>query len=231
MDRIHQTSEDSFAEQLRSFEAPGIVAILIIVFTGNIVFPNMVALPVGAVLVLIWAKLSRTPWREIGYQKPKNWITTIAVGIIFGVAFKFIMKVLVMPLFGADPINRSYHFLAGNRELLPAAIWTMLMAGFGEETVFRGFMFERLGKLLGGGRMAKISIVLFTSAWFALSHYANQGWTGVEQAAITGLVFGSIFATTRRIWMIMIAHAVFDLTALGIIYWNLETAIAHLVFK
>lgn len=231
MDRIHQTSEDSFAEQLRSFEAPGIVAILIIVFTGNIVFPNMVALPVGAVLVLIWAKLSRTPWREIGYQKPKNWITTIAVGIIFGVAFKFIMKVLVMPLFGADPINRSYHFLAGNRELLPAAIWTMLMAGFGEETVFRGFMFERLGKLLGDGCMAKISIVLFTSAWFALSHYANQGWTGVEQAAITGLVFGSIFATTRRIWMIMIAHAVFDLTALGIIYWNLETAIAHLVFK
>jgi membrane protease YdiL (CAAX protease family) len=183
------------------------------------------------VLVLIWAKLSRTPWREIGYQKPKNWITTIAVGIIFGVAFKFIMKALVMPLFGADPINRSYHFLAGNRELLPAAIWTMLMAGFGEETVFRGFMFERLGKLLGDGCMAKISIVLFTSAWFALSHYANQGWTGVEQAAITGLVFGSIFATTRRIWMIMIAHAVFDLTALGIIYWNLETAIAHLVFK
>jgi hypothetical protein len=29
----------------------------------------------------------------------------------------------------------------------------------------------------------------------------------------------------------MIAHAAFDLTALAIIYWNLEAAVAHLIFK
>jgi hypothetical protein len=31
--------------------------------------------------------------------------------------------------------------------------------------------------------------------------------------------------------MLMIAHASFDLTAVAIIYWNLETRVAHLVFK
>jgi hypothetical protein len=54
---------------------------------------------------------------------------------------------------------------------------------------------------------------------------------GVQQATVTGLVFGAIFAITSRIWMLMVAHAAFDVTALAIIYWNLESDVAHLVFK
>ena len=104
-------------------------------------------------------------------------------------------------------------------------------AGFGEETIFRGYLFERLGKLFGTGASAKVLIVLLTSAVFALGHYANLGLPGVEQAMITGLVFGAIFAVTGRIWMVMCAHAAFDLPAVAIIYWNLEAAVAHLVFK
>jgi membrane protease YdiL (CAAX protease family) len=48
---------------------------------------------------------------------------------------------------------------------------------------------------------------------------------------ITGLVFGTIFAVTRQIWIVMCAHAAFDLTAIAIIYWNIEADVAHLVFK
>ena len=66
---------------------------------------------------------------------------------------------------------------------------------------------------------------------FALGHYSNLGLHGVEQVMITGLVFGTIFAITGRIWMVMCAHAAFDLTAVAIIYRNLETTVAHLVFK
>jgi len=29
----------------------------------------------------------------------------------------------------------------------------------------------------------------------------------------------------------MFAHAAFDLTAIALIYWNLESAVAHFVFK
>jgi hypothetical protein len=41
---------------------------------------------IGAILVLLWARLSRTSWREIGYVRPKSWISALAVGIAFGVA-------------------------------------------------------------------------------------------------------------------------------------------------
>ncbi len=106
----------------------------------------------------------------------------------------------------------------------------IVVAGFGEETVFRGYLFERLGKYLGAGTRAKVITVLITSGWFALLHYSVQGLSGVEQATITGLVFGGIFAVTGRIFPLMVAHAAFDLTALAIIYWDVESEVAHLLW-
>jgi membrane protease YdiL (CAAX protease family) len=193
---------------------------------------NLVVAPLSAILVLVWAHWSRTPWHEIGYVRPRSWIRGLAAGIAFGSAFKLLMKAIVMPLLGADPINQAYHYLVGNTAALPGALFAMIAgAGFGEETLFRGYMFERLGKLFGSGVSAKTSIVLLTAALFGLAHYPVQGLAGAEQGAIFGLVFGAIFAVTGRLWMLMCAHAAFDLTALAIIYWNLEGTVAHLIFK
>lgn len=227
-------SEDRFAARLRGFGPLGILAILLILFTGNVDVGKMVILPVGAILVLVWARLSRTPWRQLGYVRlrPKSGVLTVAAGIVFGVAFKLLMKAVVMPLLGADPVNRAYHFLAGNPGLIPAALFSMIVsAGFGEETIFRGYMFERFGKLFGSSARAKTAIVLITSVSFGLGHYRVQGLAGAEQATIVGLAFGAIFAATGRIWMLICAHAAFDLTAYAIIYWNLESDVAHLVFR
>lgn len=223
-------SDDSFAQALRGFGPIGIIAILIIFLSGN-VFISTIVVPLGGILVVLWIRFSHTPWREIGFVRPKNWIVTVAFGHAFGITFKLIMKAIVMPLLKADPINQSYHYLAGNTAMLPAAIWAMFVAGFAEETVFRGYMFERFGKLFGSGVWSKLFIVLITSILFGLSHYRNQGFTGVEHATIFGLVFGTIFAITSRIWLLIVAHVAFDLAALAIIYWDFEYEVAHLIFK
>jgi len=216
--------------QLRGFGPVGIVAFAAIVLSGTITV-GRVAVPLSALLALIWAWGSGTPWSAMGYVRPANWIGGIAAGIAIGVALKFVMKAAVMPMFGADPINRAYQDLAGNRALLPAAVWMMIVAGFGEETVFRGFLFERFGALLGRRRGATAAIVILTSVLFALAHVADQDLPGAEQAAITGLVFGSIFAATGSLWIPIWAHTAFDLTALAMIYWGLESPIAHLIFR
>jgi len=220
-----RTTEDRFAEGLRGFGPPGILAMLVIT-AGNFLAP------LSAVLVLVWAQLSRTPWREIGYVRPKSWIGGLAVGIVLGVALKFLLKSVVMPLLGANPINPTYHNLVGNTAMAVPFIFVLIVkAGFGEETYFRGYLFERLGKLLGRSLGAKVMTVLVTSVFFGSLHYFDQGLAGAEQATITGLVFGTIFAVTGRIWMLMCAHTAFDLTALAIIYWNVESTAAHLIFK
>ena len=224
--RAGLASGDRVAARLRGFGPLGLLAILVIL-AGN-----MVVAPLSAVLVLAWAYRSHTPWREIGYARPDSWTRSLAFGIAFGVAFKFLMKAIVMPLLGADPVNQAYHYLAGNTAALPGILYAVIIgAGFGEETVFRGYLFERFGKLFGLGVGAKIAIVLLTSLWFGLLHYPVQGLAGVEQATILGLVFGTIFAVTGRIWMLMFAHAAFDVTAVLLIYWDLESSVAHLVFK
>ena len=216
---------DRFADALRGFGPVGIFAMFVIV-------AGQVVAPLSALLVLAWVKLSRTPWREIGYVRPQSWIGSLVIGIAVGVVLKFLLKLIVMPLLGADPINQAYHYLAGNPTAsAPLVLQMIITAGFGEETFFRGYMFERLGKLIGQSLSAKVVTVLVTSVIFASLHYFDQGLAGAQQATITGLVFGTIFAVTGRIWMLMCAHAAFDLNALAIIYWNLETAVAQLIFK
>jgi len=220
------TFDDPVAAALRGFGPLGILAILVIL-AGNLILA-----PLSAVLVLLWAKRSRTPWREIGYVRPRSWIGGLVVGIVVGVVLKLLLKAIVMPLLGAPPINQVYHYLAGNEAAaVPFAFQLIVAAGFGEETFFRGYMFDHLGKLIGQSVAAKVVTVLATSVFFGALHYFDQGAPGVQQATIVGLVFGTIFAITGRIWMLICAHAAFDLTALAIIYWDVESAVAHSIFK
>ncbi|HEY7980153.1 MAG TPA: CPBP family intramembrane glutamic endopeptidase [Candidatus Eremiobacteraceae bacterium] len=220
------TTDDRFAASLRGFGLAGILAILVILASV------LIAVPISAILVLAWVELSKTPWSKIGYVRPKSWLGTVAIGVAFGIAFKLFMKSIVMPLLGVDPINHTYHYLVGNPIALPAILLSVIViGGFCEETVFRGYLFERLGTLFGGGLGAKALTVLITTGLFASAHFHDQGLAGVQQAIFTGAVFGTIFAATGQIWMLMIAHAAFDVTAIAIIYWNLESQIAHLFFK
>jgi membrane protease YdiL (CAAX protease family) len=212
--------------RLRSFGPAGLLAMVVIPFAGTAA--------IGAILVLVWARLTHTPLRELGFVAPRSWARALAVGVSFGVVFKLVMKALVMPLFGADPVNHAYHYLAGNAGASALmAGFVIVSGGFGEETVYRGFLFERFCKLFGSrtGAAARPLALLVTSLWFAAVHYTDQGLAGVEQALVTGLVFGMIFMMTRSLVIPMLAHAAFDLTAIAMIYWGLETRVAQFVFR
>ncbi len=214
---------DPFAAALRGFGPVGLLAMVVIYF-GNAPLP-----PLSGLLVLAWAWRSRTPWRDIGFARPRSWPAAILAGIALGILLKLVMKALVMPLLGAPPVNPAFHHLAGNAAALPAALYLVLAAGFGEEAFFRGFLFERFGRLLGARPAATAAIIAITSLWFGLEHVGNQGLPGFEQALIVGLVFGAVYALTGRLWMLIAAHAAFDLAALAIIYWDVETEVAHAV--
>src|SRR5207244_4484475 len=101
--------------------------------------------PLGAILAMLWTWQSRTPWREIGFVRPRSWVRTIAAGVLLGVWLKLLLKAVVMPLLGAPPFNPAFQYLVGNRVALPSMVFDVIFgAGFGEELVFRGFLFHRL---------------------------------------------------------------------------------------
>jgi uncharacterized protein len=217
--------DDAFARELRGFGAVGLLAMLAVI-GGNFVFP-----PLSAVLALVWARRALVPWRDLGYVRPRSWLATIVWGVALGGALKLLLKTVVMPLLGAPPINPAFQELVGNTALaVPFAFRLIVVAGWGEEAFFRGYLFERLGALWGRGAPAKLATILATTAFFAALHALEQGVPGVQQAAITGLVFGGVYAATGRIWPLVVAHAAFDLTALVIIWGGWERALATLFF-
>lgn len=65
---------------------------------------------------------------------------------------------------------------------------------------------------------------------FASAHLIDQGIPGAAQAVMTGLTFGTAYLLLGRLWPIMAAHAAYDVTAILLIYWNLETRVAHFLF-
>lgn len=208
--------DDRFAARLRGFGLAGLSALAVIYF-GSVLIP-----PLGALLVLAWAWRSRTPWQEIGLSRPPSWLATVALGIALGVGLRLLMKYWVMPLLGAPTVNPAFQHLAGNTAALPSAILMMgFVAAFGEELVMRGFMFERLTRLLGRGRSSLTLIVLATSIVFGLGHYPLQGLAGAQNATLMGLVFGTLYALTGRLWLPVIVHAAFNLAGLAMIYFSL----------
>jgi len=215
-----------FPERLRGFGPIGIIAFLI-VFAGALVF-----MPIAAAVILLWAWLSKTPWRDIGFARPRSWIGGLAIGLALGVGLKIATKAFVLPLLGAPPINAAFHNLAGNLDAtLDLAAYAIYGAGFAEELVFRGYLFERGKRLFGDSALATFATVAFTTALFAVAHW-QQGIYGIANAGLVGLVLAVTYLICkRRLWVPMVTHAAFDLTAAAMIYYDAETAVSHLIFK
>lgn len=211
------------AARLRGFGATGSLSIVLILVTGNLL---------GAALVFVWAAASGTSLSELGFVRPRSWVTDAIRGIIGGVALKVFLKSVVMPMLGLGAINQTYHYVAGNAAVLPGLLLFVIVGGgLGEETIWRGFMFQRVKSLLDGSAWETIATVAITTVLFASAHLLEQGWPGAIQAVFTGAVFGTTYARVRRIWPVVIAHAAFDIAAVLMIYWNLEEPTAHLFFR
>src|SRR5262249_35868963 len=157
--------------------------------------------------------LSRTPLSAIGLTRAPKWTATIVGGIALGVVLKLLLKAIVMPLVGAPDTNAAYHYLVGNTAALPGIVATVVIsAGIVEEVFYRGYIFERMRTLFGPRSGSAIAAILISTVLFAAAHYRDQGLTGVEQAVVTGVVFGGLYAWRKELWIVMITHAAFDLT-------------------
>ena len=215
-------TEISLGSRLREVGPLGIAAAILIVAA------NLTIAPLGAIIVLAWRWIVGVSWRDLGFRAPRSWILTLIIGFAGGILFKLLMKALVIPLLGGPDINVAYHFVEGNRPAVIQMILTSVIAGgFGEEILYRGFLFERLERALGKSAASKIAIVLLTTALFASIHIPEQGPYGAVQAAFTGLTFATVYAVTRSLWLPIILHAAFDVTAVVMIYLGMESAVAH----
>jgi len=102
----------------------------------------------------------------------------------------------------------------GTTDGLPLAFAISLLAGFGEEMIFRGVVFRLFEEGFG-----TTVAVLLSGALFGALHAANPGATLASTAAIAveaGVLLAAVYALTRSLWIPIALHFAWNFTEGGI---------------
>ena len=102
----------------------------------------------------------------------------------------------------------------GTTDGLPLAFAISLLAGFGEEMIFRGVVFRLFEEGFG-----TTAAVLLSGALFGALHALNPGATLASSAAIAveaGVLLAAAYALTRSLWIPIALHFAWNFTEGGI---------------
>lgn len=210
--------------------------------------PGWFALELASFAAIFWADaagyvpLSKTPfllaagwgfmrsrgvtWRSVGLALPRAWPRTLALGVAAGAAMFvlefFVTQELLAVLTGGYPDLHEFDELVGNAKLLAIYLaLNLVLAGFGEELVWRGYALPRVAELLGGERRAWLAALVLVNAGFGLAHL-YQGLTGVIETTLAGILFGALYlATGRNLMAPIAAHFVSNCIDFTVIYLGL----------
>jgi CAAX protease family protein len=163
--------------------------------------------------ISLWVRKLR--WRDVGLNRFRNWKTTLGLGIAAGLLLEgfelFVSQPILVRLLEKQPNFEDFRPLIGNLKLTLISIafaWTV--AAFGEEMVYRGYLMNRVADLLNRTRRAWIISLIAVQVAFGLAH-AYQGWTGIIDEGLSGLLLGVIYLRTGcNLAVPIVAHGVCD---------------------
>jgi membrane protease YdiL (CAAX protease family) len=188
-----------------------------------------------------WVPVSRTPflvllawvslrlrgmaWREIGLRRPERWSAAVALGVGAGLAIEafanFVTTPMIATVTGRPPELSDFQPLIGNLPLLLTLVavnW--VLAAFGEELAFRGYLLNRAGEVTGQSRLGWTVSLLAVSVFFGIGH-ATQGVTGIIQESLSGAWLGVLYlACGRTLTIPVVAHGVSNTLALILMYFG-----------
>jgi len=160
-------------------------------------------------------RVRKLSWRDVGLKRFRNWKTTIVLGILAGILLEsfelFVSQPLLVKFLHKQPDLEVFRDLNGNLKMtliFIALAWTL--AAFGEEMVYRGYLMNRVADLFHGTRPAWIISLIVVHVGFGLAH-ASQGWTGIIDEGLMGLLLGIIYLRTGcNLAVPIIAHGIGD---------------------
>ena len=162
-------------------------------------------------------------WRDVGFTAPRSWLGAIALGLVAGGAMSalelYFTQPLVVGFTGRQPDLSAFAAIEGDASafaLTVAVIW--LLAAFGEELVYRGYLMTRFARLLSGGGAAWGISLVVVSLLFGFGH-VDQGVSGMLENVVNGLLLGGLYlATDRNLVAPILAHGVANTIDLTLIF-------------
>jgi membrane protease YdiL (CAAX protease family) len=162
-------------------------------------------------------------WKDVGLTLDQPFLKLLVIGVAVGIGMEalelFATQPLLTKLLNKGPDLHELHRLVGNTQLLIiAVVLAWVLAAFGEEMVWRGYLLNRwsdlFGRSIAGWIIAGCSVTLL----FGLAHFP-QGPTGIIENIIDGAILAAIyFATGRNLLAPIIAHGIQDTVDVLLIY-------------
>jgi len=172
----------------------------------------------GLLLAFYFLRSNNLTLKDIGYTlNAKNTFIFIASYLCLGALVYFftdagLQHVKIDP----DKLPRLGQFFPRTSAERIFWIFMAFTAGFCEEFIYRGFGISAL--VLRG--VNKSLAVLITAISFTLMHAqsAVSSVSAFSTYLFMGLLFGGIFLWTKKLWIPMLLHMLFDLTAMMAIF-------------
>jgi len=211
-DDARQEDWGSQSSRSKALLAVGSLATIAASVTG--IVPGILIVPLGLLIVLVVCRASGLGWSFLGFARPSSWPRTLAIATAIAVGLTSFSAFVVLPLLPklgiAGPDLSAFAAVRGNPAqllVLLAVSWTL--AAFGEEVIFRGFLFGAWRRLFGNSALAIGVGLISLSIFFGLAH-AYQGTSGIVLTGVAGLVIGALYLKTRNLWAAILAHGITD---------------------
>ena len=189
--------------------AVAMVALALIPYPGAFKLLQQI-LPIA--LIFVFYRKRGYSALESGLAAPeRGWLRLIALALPIALALYFAKALtlgrLLHALFPEGKDLSAFDALHGNlANLLVYLAFMWLLAAFGEELMWRGFLLRELGER-NGGPLPWLTAVLVSALFFGLAH-AYQGAFGVVEKVVGATIMGGIYVWSGRssIWLVVLIH-------------------------
>jgi membrane protease YdiL (CAAX protease family) len=171
------------------------------------------AIALGVLVLVIVVFLERSSLASIGIRKLSG--RDALAGAIFGV-LELVPLVALPPLLHRFGVSGIAIRVQDTPLLLEWA--SILSAAVAEEVIFRGYLIERLSRLIKSVSGAAVLSCLL----FALWHIPLWGYSGMIAAGVTGIIDTSLYLWRRNLPACMLSHFLTDALGAGDIVLGLR---------
>ncbi|WP_185153412.1 CPBP family intramembrane glutamic endopeptidase [Fulvivirga lutimaris] len=173
-----------------------------------------ISLFLGFIFLTFYLNKQGLKWRDLGLKWTNGYKTVLwfIIGLMLSVFVIMIANEVSSFFFEKPPrTNERFGDLSGNIQLTISWIVTgILIGGFGEELVYRGFLINALERIIDKRYGTVLAIILPASFW-ALRHYYYAHGYGSIMVFIVGIYFGVLYvANGRNLFPGIILHSLFD---------------------
>lgn len=206
-----------------------IITVISISFTLSVVTSNIGTIfGFSVVFFTLWA--IKWKWSEFGFQKNpflKSLLKALFYTVVIIVVNDFLFQPVIEYLYGSTDLS-SFEGLKGNiPNYIVFILFMWVIAAFGEELLYRGYMTKQLAVIFGDTKKAWYIAIVISSIIFGFAH-TYQGASGVISTFFVALIFGGIFYINKQnLWIGVLTHGIYDMFGITMVFIDKETVITN----